>query len=270
MYRAAFVSWFLACQLVAQPPSQPAPVTPPPDSTEIIFPTVTPVTPPAPPPQPIGATTKLPAGVYYVLQSEAPFLTVSSPDGYLSIIRETGPIKLLGTFIDAPTKVQSRSFTKKYVTVITAGAVSGQCEALVWTVGATDEKQIVRRTLDVGQLPIPPPGPPEPPGPQPPAPSGTGVYAVVVVDKAQPSMNTALVVDGPTLRALKAKQQCRVYDVTDHAAELARLGYSKLMARDQLTAPCILIVDASGHKVAGEKVTDETRMAELVKGAMKP
>lgn len=146
--------------------------------------------------------------------------------------------------------------------------------ALIASIPNGKETRVAICLVTIGQPPIPPGPPKPPPGPEPPQPvppAGLGTWAVVILDKAQASVDTAKIVDGPTLRALKAAGKCRIWDVTEHADVLATRGYTKLMTDDKLSAPCLFIMDANGHQVVGVKLpTDEAKIAELVKGSMKP
>lgn len=145
--------------------AQPAPLPAPPD---IDIPTVQPA--PLPPPPPVAPSTPivLPSDTFFIITSDAPFLAASSPDGLVSITHETGPLKIRGKFVDNLGKISTRTFTRKYIVSVEA-VKSGQCELLIWPTGATDEKAIQRRAVDVqvGPVPEPGPGPNPPPTPTP-------------------------------------------------------------------------------------------------------
>ncbi len=127
----------------------------------IVFPVIE---PPAPVPAPPSAVTKLPADVFYVISSDVAFLAVASPSGLLGLTHETGPLRIRGKFIEDPSKVQTKTYSQKYLVIVEARA-SGMAELLVLPTGATSEQQYIRRMLDssVGPDPPKPPDPPTPP-----------------------------------------------------------------------------------------------------------
>lgn len=148
-----FQSAALFCLLLA--PVDP-PVTP-----VIVLPMVDPVPIPAPQPSPVS---KLGPNVYYVVYSDAPFMVQASPVGIVSVTKDAGPLRVRGYFAEAPTVIQTKTFTAKNLAFVDALA-TGKCELLIWPTGATGDGQVIRRCLDVNVLPIPPPAPPSPPIP---------------------------------------------------------------------------------------------------------
>jgi hypothetical protein len=129
---------------------------------EIVFPVVL---PPIPPPPPPDVATALPAGVFYVVQSDKPFFCVAAPEGLVTVTAEPGPLRVRGKFAEAPDAVQTKTFTAKFLVVVEAAA-KGRCEIIVWPAGSTDPKQVQRRAIDAGgEAPGPGPGPG--PGPDP-------------------------------------------------------------------------------------------------------
>lgn len=159
---------FLSCWLLlgvgvacSTPPSGP----PAPSLPDVILPD-NPSPPPPPPPTPGGAT-KLPAGVLYVIRSKSPLIVLCSPDGALKLTADAGPMKVMARFVDAPDRIESRTFAEKYLYFAEVGA-GGLCELIVIPAGATDAKSIIRRLIDAGTAPQPPPGP-TPPIPVPPS-----------------------------------------------------------------------------------------------------
>jgi len=99
-------------------------------------------------------------GVYYVIHDDAPFITYASPANLVHITKTTGPVKLLGKFIDGTGDFEEKEYKSKNVTIIRAKA-QGRVELIVNAVGAVDESTAQRKLIDVisGQGPIPPPKP---------------------------------------------------------------------------------------------------------------
>lgn len=124
----------------------------------------TPAPAPAPvPPAPPNQVKSLPSDCFYVVTSDTEFMVAGSPAGVVKVSKVRGPITLMGKFAEQPGAVQVKTFPQKFVSVVTAQS-SGKCELLIWPVGAADDAAIIRRPLDVGQLPQPPPvDPPQPP-----------------------------------------------------------------------------------------------------------
>ncbi len=124
-----------------------------------------PIPPPAPAP---GSATALPTDVFYVISSAQPFTVFCSPDGLLTMTPDTGPLRLRGKFIEAPTKVVTRTITDQYIVIVEA-AQMGRCELLVVPGTVIKSSDVIRRLIDSGAAPQPPPAPPTPPTPVPPA-----------------------------------------------------------------------------------------------------
>lgn len=161
---------------------QPMP-TPAPD---VVLPDVVVPLPPTPPKPPPGTPTQLGAEVFYVIQSNAPAIVLGSPDGLVSVLEETGPIRLRGRFVEDPGKVQTKTFAAKQVYIVEAFS-KGRCELLVVPGGAKTAANVIRRTLDVlgpGPAPVPPEPGPTPPGPEPPAPIPGGELRVLIVEES--------------------------------------------------------------------------------------
>ncbi len=169
--------------------------TPEPEPAPIVFPIVPPVPlPPVPPPPTPGRPISLPGGVWYVITSAQPFLVVASPPGVVSVVKESGPLKLLGRFVDDPDKVQCRNFTAKNIAIVTA-IKTGTVELLAWPVGTTDEGKVIRSLIDANVGPLPPPVPPVPPGPVPPTPGpapipGDGLRVLIIYETSEMSKMT--------------------------------------------------------------------------------
>jgi hypothetical protein len=117
---------------------------------------------PAPQPQP-GDVVRLTPDLLYVIDADCDLLILSSPAGVVSVTDEEGPVKVRGRFVDAPGKVETRTFKGKSVHTVEV-LKTGRVELLIIPVGAKAPvlpNDIIRRTLDVdaGEGPQPPPTP---------------------------------------------------------------------------------------------------------------
>lgn len=136
-------------------PARVVPPAPPP----IVIPDVKPPPPPVPPPPQV---VRLPAGVMWVAQSDAPFAVVASPPELVTVTSDAGPMRVRGRFIESPDATVTKDFRAKYlVTVEAAAGQSGRVHLLV----GTDLGSARRVCLDVGGGPPPGPGPGPAPDP---------------------------------------------------------------------------------------------------------
>ncbi len=120
---------------------------------------------PAPAPQPappVTAPVNLSPPMMYVIRASAPAIVLASPQGVLDIQADTGPIKVRGIFSDAPTVVQTRTFSDANLYIVTAVG-TGIAELLVVPSGATGPNDVIRRTINATAGPSP--NPPIPPAP---------------------------------------------------------------------------------------------------------
>jgi hypothetical protein len=156
------VEMLVAALLLVQPPPAPPPVPTP----AIKFIDVNPNQPSPPPPKPVDPTvpaTLTSEQMYIPIMSDVPFLLTASPAGLVTITKEAGPMKVRAKFSDGNGKHETRNITAKYFATVEA-VNTGTVELVATPVGATDETQIVRKTINVtaGQAPQPPPGPKPP------------------------------------------------------------------------------------------------------------
>lgn len=147
---------------------------------------------------------KLTLDLLYYVDSDVELLVLPSPIGMVNIVKETGPLKARGKFIDNPTKIATKTYAGKFLYQIEA-AKTGRCEILIVPVGTNDEAKVIRRTLDVsaGEGPQPPPVPIDPVTPATSdAPiAGPGFKALIVYDKtAVISAGQQSAIDGKTVR----------------------------------------------------------------------
>lgn len=141
-----------------------------PDPVKVVLPDPTPVPVPPPPPSP-SAITKLPADRLYVVQSDSPLLVFDIPLGLLKITKETGPLKVMGKFVDGPDQYEVRTYNAKYIALVTAVG-KGQATLLIVPDGTKSESEAIRRVIDAGGVGPTPPTP-VPPDPVPPTPEPT-------------------------------------------------------------------------------------------------
>lgn len=147
---------------------------------------------PAPvvPPQPKPVTV-LPEDHFYVIESDTPTIIIQSPDGLVSVDEETGPIRLRGKFAGGSGKVESRTYSGKFVYVI-EGLKSGQVELICIPSGVTSSEQIVRAVLSVnGAKPPPIPDDDKKDEPQPEPHSGK-VHLDIIEDVDNRTADTAI------------------------------------------------------------------------------
>lgn len=145
------------------------------------------LTVPTPMPTPVLAVSRLAADEYYVVDSDVPLIVLASPEGFVSITEDVGPLKLKGKFADGAGKIETRTYKGKHVFTVDAVAV-GKVELLIVPVGG-DAKSVIRRTLEVTGARPPPDCPPppvvDPPKPppvvDPPVPPKPTVYYFLVV-----------------------------------------------------------------------------------------
>jgi hypothetical protein len=143
---------------------------------------------PMPGPVP-GAVLKLTPDVMYVIDSDVAVRVLASPERLVRIVRDTGPLKVRGKFIDGNGKIETRSYIGKFLYFVEPVA-NGRVELLVIPTSEPkpDDSDVIRRVLDVeaGDGPRPPPDPdpkPKPPEPDPvtPAPIPVDGFRVMIV-----------------------------------------------------------------------------------------
>ena len=158
---------------------------------KIKFPTVS--VPVVPRPTPVATDAdKLEDGVIYVIESDVEFFILTSPADKLTITYETGPLKIRGKFIDG-TGVETRTLSSKFMAIIdpVVGA-TGRVELFAIPKGVQDPSSIVRRIVELGHAPQPPPDvdpQPDPvpePEPEPaPTPAPTGFRVLFIYETSQ-------------------------------------------------------------------------------------
>lgn len=111
---------------------------------------------PAPvvPPQPKPVTV-LPEDHFFVVESDVQLIVLHSPDGILDVSEDQGPIRLRGKFAGGSGKIESKTFSGKFVYTI-EGKQTKQTELVLIPVGVTSSEQIVRAVLSVNGAKPPP------------------------------------------------------------------------------------------------------------------
>lgn len=145
--------------------------------SKVIFPTVPvldqddipqdEVTPVPVPPRTPKFVSELSNDEWLVVESAEKICVTSSPLGVVNIQPEEGPMKVRGKFADGTGKIETRTFTSKYLYFINA-VKQGTIEVIAFDATVLEEKDIPRYTLHVmGVDPNPPPEPDPGPGPGP-------------------------------------------------------------------------------------------------------
>lgn len=276
MKRSLVLLTLFAAFAHAAPPTVPRSDGAPPPPAPFKFPNA-PATDPAPVPQPVpGAALTLSGETVYVIPHDEPFLLFASPATLVTITRETGPIKIRGKFLDSKGKVETRTYTQKFLAIVEAApGAKGRAELIAVPAGITDETKAERQAVDVdaGQGPQPPPDegkkkevapppkptpPPVPPDPNPaPKPKPTGpLWFVIVYENDSLDVDTAAVINDSAFwdRQRAAGNQFKPFDQNEPNA--VKLGYVKAATQDQTDTagnvirkapglPALIVVDPS-------------------------
>lgn len=122
----------------------------------IVFPDNPSPLPLTPTPAPVaGAPVRLTPELWYVVRSDTKLVALSAPKGIVSIVKETGPIRLRGRFADKPGVVETRVFSDKFLYIVEATS-RGKCDLIVWPVGSEDEKDAIYQAIESDVGPAPP------------------------------------------------------------------------------------------------------------------
>ena len=130
-------------------PVAPVPVVP--------APVVPPVTDPSDVAQPVATVS---SEEFYVLQSAAEVVIVTSPPGLVEVTHELGPLIARGRWAGGGGKVETRLLEADHLYFVDARQ-AGKTELIVIPIGMTDASQIQRQlvTVQLGPQPPPPPDP---------------------------------------------------------------------------------------------------------------
>jgi hypothetical protein len=130
---------------VAPVPVVPVPVNPP-------------VTDPSDGAEPVATVS---SEEFYVLQSAAEVVIVTSPPGLVEVTHELGPLIARGRWAGGGGKVETRLLEAEHLYFVDARQ-AGKTELIVIPIGMTDASQIQRQLVTVQLGPQPPPPPPDP------------------------------------------------------------------------------------------------------------
>lgn len=153
--------WFLLCA-TAFNSVRADDVTPIPAKAKVVFPGVAPIAAPVLP----DAVSVLQANQLFVVTSDEPFVLIASPANLVNITRESGPLKVRSVFADGTGKLETRTYQQPHIWIVEAVG-EGRVELIAIPNGFDDESDFVRRWVDCGHAPQPPPGPDIDPEPQP-------------------------------------------------------------------------------------------------------
>ena len=162
---------------------------------------ILPVSPDSPQPQTV--TTPQPVDTitpaqWYVIESPERLRVLASPADAVAIEETEGPVKLRGNFAGSGKAVETRSYSGKWLYIITAEQ-AGQCELLL--IPEAIDRQVIRQRLTIsGSAPRPPPGPGPDPAPIPPQ----GLQIMLLIDQSDPVQALAAVNSIPVLQWLDA------------------------------------------------------------------
>lgn len=235
------------------------------DTPGIRLPT-TPVIPqPMPPAPPPDSVARLTGDQLYVIDADNPIRVLVSPMNLVKVTKDTGPIKIRGTFVDGvPGRSETRTYAGKSVYVIEAIG-TGRVELLVIPTGdaKTDDEGVIRRTVDVDAnlAPIPPPKPDPKPDPKP----VNAAWVIVVEETSARTPAIASVLNDLTYwNGLEARgTHWRFYDKDSPDAKAK--NYPQMVAGVDL--PAILLLDGTGKKLSAAKLPATTAGVDsLLKG----
>ena len=131
-------------------PVSPVPVVP--------APVIPPVTDPSDGAEPVATVS---SEEFYVLQSAAEVVIVTSPPGLVEVTHELGPLIARGRWAGGGGKVETRLLEADHLYFIDARQ-AGQTELIVIPIGMMDASQIQRQLVTVQLGPQPPPPDPKP------------------------------------------------------------------------------------------------------------
>lgn len=163
---------------------------------------ILPVSPDSPQPQTV--TTPQPIDTitpqqWYVIESADRLRVLASPADAVTIEETEGPLKLRGSFAGSAKAVETRTYSAKWLYIITAEQ-AGQCELLL--IPAAIEQQVIRQRLIISGLGPRPPTPE--PGPSPAPVPPRGLQVILLIDQSDPVQSLAAVNSVPVLAWLDA------------------------------------------------------------------
>jgi hypothetical protein len=250
--------------LLAAVQDEPTVLKPAPDeiseAPQIIFPTIPVIDEkdipeedlPVPVPRPKRGpefVSKLNEDTLLVIESASPLMVFDFPEGLVSVEADDGarPMKVKSKFADGTGKMESRTFTSKYLYFVEA-LKKGEVEMLIIPEGAINKTQSQRHKITVmGLSPIPPPDPDPIPDPDPvPVPTGNVVIAIVE-DAQNRKPDTAILLNAmASWNSLKdAGNDWRLYDVATSESK----GKQAVEDAKSAELPAMIIRDKETDKI---------------------
>jgi len=184
-----------------------------------------------------------------VIESTSPLMVFDFPEGLVSVEADDGarPMKVKSKFADGTGKMESRTFTSKYLYFVEA-LKKGEVEMLIIPEGAINKTQSQRHKITLmGLSPIPPPGPGPNPEPDP-APVPTGNVVIAIVEDAQNRKpDTAILLNAmASWNSLKdAGNDWRLYDVATSESK----GKQAVEDAKSSELPAMIIRDKETDKI---------------------
>lgn len=135
------------------------------------------------------AVSEIKSDEWYIVTSSIPLIVLHSPDEFIGIAIESGPMKFRGKFADGLGKTETRTYSEQYIYVVEPKK-TGKIELILIPSGVADAKSIIRHTLTIsGVGPNPPTPTPTPtPTPVPPEPTPpTGIRVLLLHDELNTS-----------------------------------------------------------------------------------
>lgn len=214
---------------------------------------------PKPPILPPTDVIRLKGDVEYVFDSNTPVVVVPSPEGVISVVEESGPIKIRGRFFDGGNLSESRQFKRKQVFVVT-GVVEANgkvAELLIFPTGARLKSEVIRKKFQVGDLKIiPTPDPkidpkvdPDTPAPIP----HQGLRVLVVFESADlmkmpPKQQLIMYsrrvwdhLDSVCVAGADGKKEWRIWEQNVPGLENETKLWQEAMKRDRKSTPWVII-----------------------------
>jgi hypothetical protein len=238
--------------------------------SDLHFPTKIVPAPMPPAPIPPETVTQVKPGEWYIIGSKQEYVWQSEPSGVVEVKSKPSGITICGKFADGSASDEERTFRDAFVYhVKPIAGKSGKVTLFAFPKGkpVNGPDDVVKQVLTVGD-----PEPPVPPTPPtPPTPVATGAWVIAIASDTAPTVAQGQVLDGATLRALKAAGKCRVYGSVVDADQIAAKHYDTLLQDSKLVAPALIVLDKSGNKVLAVTLpADEASLAATLKGVIAP
>ncbi len=215
---------------------------------------------PMPVPSPVAPYVKLPT-------------TVTGDAGdFIEVAADTNGTTVRWRVLDAGLHSFPITRLKDTKTGIFTSNTPGKYRVIAWTASNGEPSAEAETTIIInGTAPPPPPGPG--PQPQPPAPVSytPPLYYIAIIVTTNPDPAAAKVIESATMQGVKTKNKLYILSKTSIAdsLDIQNHNYDKVMAKLNLTSPCLLIFDSSSPSktLAGVPFPKtEADLASLIKG----